>query len=184
MSENKHEDIYGNLKVIQNAKGEWGIETLDGNIVVPYGKYDWISGFDSGLARVNIKHKTKIEAYDPENGHSISCFEVIPIWGIINEQGEEVLSVEYDNVWNFLGKGRNSTRVEKDGQHWLVYLYDLNPNLPHPQDQQPTEVDDDDDYGNHYGDFAGTYAQDVAGFSDDAIYDAFDGDADAYWNID
>lgn len=33
-------------------------------------------------------------------------------------------------------------------------------------------------------DFAGTYAHDVAGYDDDTIYDAFEGDADAYWNID
>lgn len=41
-----------------------------------------------------------------------------------------------------------------------------------------------DDYGTHYGEFAGSYAQDVMGFSDDVINDAFDGDPDAYWNID
>lgn len=41
-----------------------------------------------------------------------------------------------------------------------------------------------DDYGSHYGKYAGTYAQDIAGFSDDVIDDAFEGDPDAYWNID
>lgn len=46
------------------------------------------------------------------------------------------------------------------------------------------DYDWDDDYGNHYGKYAGTYAQDVAGLSDDAIDDAFEGDPDAYWNID
>lgn len=37
-----------------------------------------------------------------------------------------------------------------------------------------------DDYGTHYGEYAGTYAQDVAGYSDDVITDAFDGEPDAY----
>ena len=41
-----------------------------------------------------------------------------------------------------------------------------------------------DDYGTHYGEFAGSYAQDVMGYSDDVINDAFEGDPDAYWNID
>lgn len=41
-----------------------------------------------------------------------------------------------------------------------------------------------DDYGSHYGKYAGTYAQDEAGLSDDVIDDAFEGDPDAYWNID
>ena len=35
-----------------------------------------------------------------------------------------------------------------------------------------------------YKDFAGSYAQDVMGYSDDVINDAFEGDPDAYWNID
>ena len=48
------------------------------------------------------------------------------------------------------------------------------------------EYDDnyESDYGTHYGEYAGTYAQDVAGYSDDVINDAFDGNPDAYWNID
>lgn len=39
-------------------------------------------------------------------------------------------------------------------------------------------------YGRTYGMYAGSYAQDVEGYSDEAINDAFDGDPDAYWNID
>lgn len=36
-------------------------------------------------------------------------------WGIINAHGEEILSVEYCNVWNFYGKNRYTVRLEKDG---------------------------------------------------------------------
>jgi hypothetical protein len=35
-----------------------------------------------------------------------------------------------------------------------------------------------------YGRYAGSYAQDVEGWSDNDIDDVFDGDPDAYWNID
>ena len=35
-----------------------------------------------------------------------------------------------------------------------------------------------------YGEFAGSYAQDVEGLDDDTINDAFEGDPDNYWNID
>lgn len=50
----------------------------------------------------------------------------------------------------------------------------------------------DDDYDNHrscddeptYDRYSGTYAQDVAGYSDDDIDTIFDGEPDAYWNID
>jgi hypothetical protein len=44
---------------------------------------------------------------------------------------------------------------------------------------------DDYDYDNpSYGRYAGSYAQDVEGWSDNDIDDVFDGDPDAYWNID
>ena len=45
------------------------------------------------------------------------------------------------------------------------------------------DYDDDCDNGD-YRDFEGSYAQDYEGYSDDSIYDAFDGEDDAYWNID
>ena len=48
-------------------------------------------------------------------------------------------------------------------------------------------VDDYDmDYyeSESYGEYAGTYAQDVEGLSDDFINDVFGGEPDAYWNID
>jgi hypothetical protein len=40
------------------------------------------------------------------------------------------------------------------------------------------------EYGNSSSEFSGSYASDVAGYSDDAINDAFEGDPDNYWNID
>lgn len=48
----------------------------------------------------------------------------------------------------------------------------------------------EDDYGEDcceetsYGRYAGSYAQDEMGYSDDDIDIIFDGDPDAYWNID
>ncbi len=51
-------------------------------------------------------------------------------------------------------------------------------------DSSDSFYEPNDGYGTHYGEYAGTYAQDVMGYSDDVINDAFDGDPDAYWNID
>ena len=69
------------------------------------------------------------------------------------------------------------------------YIKNLNSILPEDDRQYFSDDDDyDDDYyfedDRHYDEFAGSYAQDVMGYSDEDIYDAFDGDPDAYWNID
>ena len=40
-------------------------------------------------------------------------------------------------------------------------------------------------YYDYYDDeFSGSYAHDIEGYTDDEINDAFDGDPEAYWNID
>lgn len=48
------------------------------------------------------------------------------------------------------------------------------------------EYDDYNDYNEtkSYGKYAGSYAQDVVGLSDDFIDEVLDGEPDAYWNID
>ena len=51
---------------------------------------------------------------------------------------------------------------------------------------RPTRIRDKIMYDDYYeeSEFAGTYVHDVEGWSDDDIYDALDGDPEAYWNID
>lgn len=199
------QEKYGNVTVVENSKHQWAVIDNEGNFIVPFGKYGWIDGFDSGLARVrtnknpgrinnitgiilniNDEHPVVIQGkeeikkyYDNER---VKHPENFAKWGIINEKGEEVLPVIYDDVWKFFGKNRYSTRVVKDGNTSEVYFHDLNPSLPKRGIRQSCY--DYDDYGTHYGEFAGSYAQDVMGYSDDVINDAFDGDPDAYWNID
>ena len=149
-------------KFITVQDREKGYAVLDrkGTIVVPFGNY-WIDGFDHGLARVF------------QNGK----------WGVINTKGEEVLPLVYDKIWNFYGKNRFSTKALKDGVEKEVFFHDLNPALPQHGKYRILK-EEPEPYGRHYGEYAGTYAQDVAGYSDDVINDAFDGEPDAYWNID
>lgn len=193
---NISEKTYNSVIVIQRSDNTWGVTDLKGNIIVPFGKYAWISPFDSGLARVRSHgiYGELVMVFDSE-GNVISGEDAIneyvkknkpySKWGIINEKGEEVLPVEYDEVWNFYRKNRYSTRVVKDGVIGEVYLHNLNPNLPERGiTSHVASHDDYDDYGTHYGEFAGSYAQDVMEYSDDVINDAFEGDPDAYWNID
>lgn len=164
------EKVYGNVVLIQRQDYAWCVTDLEGNVIVPFGKYRWIDGFEHGLARVRIGPMSNLAVSDNK-------------WGIINERGEEVLPCEYDSVWNFLHKNRYSTKVVKDGKAREVYFHDLNPDLP-VRGVGKSYRSYRETCSEHYEEFAGTYAQDVAGYSDEDIYDAFEGDPDAYWNID
>ena len=44
--------------------------------------------------------------------------------------------------------------------------------------------DDYDEHDEYESEYAGTYAHDVEGYSDEDIDTIFDGATDAYWNID
>lgn len=196
------EKNYGDVTVVENSDYKWGVIDTDGNIIVPFGKYGWIDGFDNGLARVRTNKnpgfsknligiigdneaisgaeniKAYIEKDKKENPDKYAK------WGIINEKGEEVLPCEYEDIWRFSGKKRYSTRVVKNGIAREVYFHDLNPSLP-------KRVIKSNSYGDKYlgeqktyDDYNGTYAQDVMGWSDQDINDALDGEPDAYWNID
>ena len=74
-----------------------------GLVIVDYGEYDFVDGFDSGLARVRIGKKM----------------------GIIDSEGAVVLPVYYDNVWNFYKKGRSDTKIEKDGRMFKMSFNEL-----------------------------------------------------------
>ena len=56
---------------------------------LPFGKYDWIEGFDHGLCRVKIGKQSSALANNDSK------------WLIINKKGEDVLPCVYDEVWMF-----------------------------------------------------------------------------------
>ena len=164
----------GNKKLytVQNNNFEYAVLNIDGTVVVPFGKYSWIDGFDNGLARVKIG---KVTNGQKDNGNK---------WGLINENGKEVLPLEYDDIWTFYGKKRVTTKVIKGNVTQNVILSEILVKDEVQEYDCSSNNYYDDDYGTSYGKYAGTYAQDVEGYSDDVIDDAFDGDPDAYWNID
>lgn len=154
--------------VVEHPQKGHGVIDLDGNEIVLFGKYAYIWGF----ARNHAKVKTADNKY-----------------GIINDKGKEVLPCVYSNIWNFYQKDWPTAIVESErGQEKFDFVAEQiigkGPNT-HPQ-ISGDEVEGlwDEPYGSHYGEYAGSYAQDVEGYSDDVIDDAFDGDPEAYWNID
>ena len=192
--DNRSEHIYGNLKVVQNNRCLWGVEDLDGNIIVPYGKYEWIDGFDHGLARVRTVGRTtytkNISALCSLEGDEIITDEeeilakvledrekrpeVFAKWGIINEKGEEVLPVEYDEIWKFLGKNRDSTKVVKDGVEREVYFYDLNHKLPFPGQRSKSKIS----YNSNYSRY--DMKRDAWSAMTDGMYGDYPGHVDDY----
>ena len=67
--------------VLQLPQGLYGVITIDGSIVVPFGKYDLIEEFCLGVSRVKIGKDT--------NGIIDSNCK----WGIIDTNGDELLPV-------------------------------------------------------------------------------------------
>ena len=147
---------------LKNHDKGYCVVNRKGNVIVPYGKYSIIDGFTKGYARVKQNEK----------------------WGIIDTTGKVVVPIEYDSIWSFHNrKDLNSTRVIKRGQNELRFYFDTG-ELRGSHNSITCHNNEDESYGTHYGEFAGSYAQDVMGYSDDVINDAFEGDPDAYWNID
>ena len=160
------------LYTVQNKHFGYAVLNIDGTEVVPFGKYSWIDGFNKGLARVRNGNVTNGQN---ENGNK---------WGLIDENGKEVLPLDYDNIWNFYGKQRVTTKVIKGNVAKDVILSELLGKDKTQENDNHSDNYDVNDYGTNFGEYAGSYAQDVEGYSDDVIDDAFDGDPDAYWNID
>lgn len=151
-----------------NNKVEFYVEAPDGSLILAGKEYQWISGKDdyTGLSRV--------KTLDGK-------------WGIIDEDGKEVLKAEYDSIWKFEGKQRYDTKVIKDGVELWFDLFDLEFVEDEEGDEDYYEEDPDfPDYEEerHFGRYAGSYAQDEMGYSDEEIDAIFDGDPSAYWNID
>ena len=141
----------------------------NGNTIIPYGTYNYMDGADHGLVRV--------KQYAGVDNNQLPVYK----WGIVDTSGNIVLPIKYSWIWNFHGKNRLSTRVEIDGHSENINFS----SLMHVDNVSSMEAYEPyDEYGTHYGEFEGSYAQYVMGYSDDVINDAFEGDPDAYWNID
>ena len=137
----RSEKEYGNLTIIELTKSRFGIKCNAG-FIVPFGKYEWIEGFDHGLSRVRTHGLTgytkNITAIFDDDWNEITDRKIIEEkeaeyrmkhpekyakWGIIDETGKEVLPTEYDEIWKFYGKNRLSTKVVRDGVEYEIYFH-------------------------------------------------------------
>ena len=165
----------------------WGVASSDNSYLIRPGKYDWISGFHKGYARIKIGKET--------NGNA----DAEVLWGIINTKGLDVLPPTYHNICDFYDKDYDSVKVqkEKDGNYGFISFKELS-NVwrslsaisRKAKEERENEmlsikrrIEEQNEemywrtYGYSHKEYNGVY-------SDDAISDAFDGDPSACWNAD
>ena len=138
-----------------------------GKTVVPFGTYVYMWGYDHNLCLVSTEGGT---------------FKNRAIIGI---DGEIIVSPnKYVDIYGF--RGKKSIIVEDKAHNYLALsvetLTEIEGSKPFQAEKRMSTSPGQNEDNRHYEDFAGSYAQDVMGYSDEDIYDAFDGDPDAYWN--
>ena len=108
---------FDNVMVIEKKEGNWGVMSNQGDEIVPFGKYDLIEPFFMGLARVKIGN---VAVGNSENYGKYR-------WGIINLSGEEVIPVEYTELWQFHLKQKTKIQMAKGTSYEWLDLYDIAP---------------------------------------------------------
>ena len=122
------------------------------------------------------------------------------LWSVISED-ESYVYWCINNIYNF-SISKETLEQIKNLFPMFIITQDFSRHIRELQDFENDEEescfdDDTDDWHNSYDDgwcnydnhptyerYGGSYAQDEMGYSDDEIDIIFDGDPDAYWNID
>lgn len=93
---------YDETYTVRSLKKGYAVFGCSGEEIVPFGKYDYIDGFEEKLARVKIGSKGSLSREGDK-------------WGLIDESGKEILPVEYSRIDQFYLKDVRYTVIEKDG---------------------------------------------------------------------
>ena len=152
-------------KLISVEKDGHYVLNSQGVIIVPKGVYSWIDGFDHGFARVREGRIT--------NGKIANDAK----WGIIDKNGQEILPLEYDDIWAFYGTETTFIVVEKDGKEERFSFANLNGKRDLSNKEKAKRMYDKPDYDpyGHYNYNAEARKQ---------LSDAYEGESDARWNTD
>lgn len=159
----------GSEGVLRTVYSEKGFAVLNANndIIVPFGKYGFIDGFEKGYARVQNKKE-----------YSLITNEYIGDgkWGLINENGKEVVPAIYDDIWNFYGKETWTSVCVLNEEKRVFNLYYGAFSESKYWNFKPIEV--------IYNWYIPEKKPEYDSSSDYSILDAFDGCSDAVGNID
>lgn len=153
---NRISDYEANVYII-NANYKYAVCDSSGNIIVDFGEYDFIYPPFNYLGLAKVKKNKK--------------------WGIINKEGNLVLPIKYDNIWNFQGKFREDTIVEKDGIKKTILFKDLL--IKEKMSVEDEDFVDDYEYSNNYDENDNESAYDNPYYNDNLDFDQQDQE---FWN--
>ena len=169
-------------RTIKNESDQYCVVNAQGETIIPYGYYLFISPFQHGLARVETGNRYMgLRIFDgsiPEDKEEYK-------WGIINSEGKEVIAPVYDFIVGFDLTKKTSTEAKLNGKKSMISLRGLSEEYDRFLESivakhHPYRHYDESIYEKqHYDEFGG-----IEGYSDEAIYDAFDGMPEAIGNID
>jgi len=164
------------------TKSGFNIPQINGLFVIKHG-YKFFNAFHHlWLFQTNLSYDEdwkiiEFESIDNED------FDDVAIKKGNKEFTEVKIASENGSIKNFPLRKVLSKKLFFNG---IVFIEDI-PDSEYYASRDDYHEDDDDWYDNNserYGQYEGTWAQDVEGLSDDFINDVLDGDPDAYWNID
>ena len=108
-------------------------------------------------------------------------------WVMKNVSGR-ICIIEYSAIQEMKLIFPNFIITEEFERYRMMRIYEYE-GVVNDDNDDDYDGDYDDSYNSYsekptYGKYAGSYAQDEMGYSDDDIDTIFDGDPSAYWNID
>lgn len=200
--------VTDNRFIAQTKEKKWGIIDNKNKIICTFDYIDYFqnkeSFFSSELNKVSAIFVTDngMVLVDINSGKRISDLYDSIIWienntccriekngkfGIISENGDVVVSCIYNQIFRTVvnENGFQSNDAILDGIHGKIINGEFQPELVRQEVQKTNKrkkkIQQDIPT---YERYAGSYAQDEMGYSDDDIDTIFDGDPNAYWNID
>ena len=189
--------LYENRYIVKNKDNMWGIVDGNNKVISDFRYTDYIRH-----PRSSLIYKTSAERFKDKDGYvlvslfdgeQLTChYESISFngyiykvqkngkYGILNRDGHCLVPCEYDYIGPFVG----NVFVIKNGIEGHIENDVFVPNRQSGEISKSSCSDSFYQERPTYSKYSGSYAQDEMGYSDDDIDTIFDGDPDAYWNID
>ena len=189
--------LYENRYIVRNRENKWGIVDGENNVISDFIYTGYVKHMRSPLI-----YKTSAEIFLDDDGYVLvslsngvqltSYYECIHFdgwhykvqnkgkYGVYDKDGLCVIPCEYDYIGPLIG----NIFVRKNGMEGHIINGTFIQNEQNGETKNATGTVYTPKNKATYNNYHGSYAQDEMGYSDDEIDTIFDGDPDAYWNID